>query len=234
MPRPYGPGEADVARSELNAGAASADAPLVTHRSDRPRLALAIAVAVLLSFLVAPVAVAQDDAPADESTSDEPACGGDDTEVESSKDDPAPTDDEAPADDPAPADDEAPAEDPAPAEDTAVDEEVVDPDVESEPADDEAADEAETDVAPAPDPEDCPPPQVSLADLVSPAPAAVDLELQAALGTVGFLDTWYSVTSTHPRLSLVAVTSPSADEARGIAQFHCVLALLLQRDFILS
>ena len=50
---------------------------------------------------------------------------------------------------------------------------------------------------------------------MSPAPAAVDLELQAALGTVGFLDTWYSVTSTHPRLSLVAVTSPSADEARA-------------------
>lgn len=60
------------------------------------------------------------------------------------------------------------------------------------------------------------PQQVSLANLVSPAPAAVDRDLQAALATVGFLDTWYSVTPTHPRLSLVAVTSPASDAARQI------------------
>lgn len=59
------------------------------------------------------------------------------------------------------------------------------------------------------------PQQVSLADLRSPAPAAVDLELQAALNTVGFLETWHSVTSTHPRLSLLTVSSIEADTSRA-------------------
>lgn len=58
------------------------------------------------------------------------------------------------------------------------------------------------------------PQQVSLADLVSPQPAAIDAELQAALSSIGFLDTWYSVTPTHPSLSLIVVSGTEADEAR--------------------
>ena len=42
----------------------------------------------------------------------------------------------------------------------------------------------------------------------------MDRELQAALAMIDFLDTWYSVTPTPPRLSLVAVTSPASDAAR--------------------
>lgn len=58
-----------------------------------------------------------------------------------------------------------------------------------------AGDDADRDLAEPCEPE---PQQVSLANLISPPPAAVDHDLQAALATVGFLDTWYSVTPTHP------------------------------------
>ena len=61
-----------------------------------------------------------------------------------------------------------------------------------------------------------PPPQVSLANLASPAPAALDLDLREALTDIGFLDTWYAITPTHPRLSLVAVSDPQADGARQV------------------
>lgn len=213
----------------------------MTQRSDRPRLALAIAVAVLFSFLVAPVAVAQDEeAPAEEPAADQPACGTDD-EAEPAPDEPtaddADTEGDAPADDTdtdgdAPADDDAPEPDDTPEtgeaeSDAAQDEGADDDDTQNDgPAED---DEHAEDEAPAPSPEDCPPPQISLADLVSPAPAAVDLDLQAALGTIGFLDTWYSVTSTHPRLSLVQVTSPTADAARD-ALFELLHELIETRE----
>ena len=197
------------------------EAPVVTHRSDRPRLALALAIAVLLSFLIAPVAVAQDDEePADEPAA-EPACGTDDQDDADDADaDAEPEDDEAPAEEPA---EEAPAEDAPSTDDEAQPE---DGDPEAEVTDEEATAEEEP---AAPEPEDCPPPQISLADLVSPAPAAVDLDLQAALGTIGFLDTWYAVTSTHPRLSLVEVTSPTADAARD-ALFELLDELIETRE----
>ncbi|MGI9625039.1 MAG: hypothetical protein ACR2PK_19585, partial [Acidimicrobiales bacterium] len=65
----------------------------------------------------------------------------------------------------------------------------------------------------------CPPPepepeQVSLANLVTPAPAAVDAELRAALTAVGFIDTWYDTTTTHPALSLLVVRGVRAEESR--------------------
>ncbi len=65
-------------------------------------------------------------------------------------------------------------------------------------------------------PVDCepPPPQVSLAYLRSPAPVAIDSELQEALEGVGFLDTWYGLTPTNPRLSLVRVEGVAADATR--------------------
>ncbi len=68
-----------------------------------------------------------------------------------------------------------------------------------------------------PEPEPCvpAPPQVSLTGVASPPAAAVDLDLQAALDSIGFLETWYAGTPTHPRLSLVAVQGPAADAARS-------------------
>lgn len=57
------------------------------------------------------------------------------------------------------------------------------------------------------------PPPASLFG-VAPAPtAAIDEDLQAALTTVGFLDTWFALTPTDPTLSLVEVTGPAADLA---------------------
>ena len=64
------------------------------------------------------------------------------------------------------------------------------------------------------DEEPPPPPPVPLTGVGSPPPAGIDVELEAALETVGFLDTWYQRTPTHPRLSLVAVSSPTSDEQR--------------------
>lgn len=61
-----------------------------------------------------------------------------------------------------------------------------------------------------------PPPQVSLANLRSPAPAATDVQLKEALNSVGFIDTWYSLTPSHPRLSLVEVSGTQADAARSL------------------
>ena len=91
----------------------------------------------------------------------------------------------------------------------------------NEPAQDAAkgcnGDNTETDQSSGPaEPCEPEPQEVSLANLISPAAAAVDRELQAALATIDFLDTWYSVTPTHPRLSLVAITSPASDAARQI------------------
>ena len=187
---------------------------MVTHRSDRPRLALALAIAVLLSFLIAPVAVAQDEGPPADEPVAEPACGTDDDD-----DDGADAPDDATVDGPEDEPDTAepePATEPETGEPPAGDGEAGSDD--AQPRDDEPASDTRTDAEPdagtdpddggeAPtgdtptetDPEDCPPPQISLADLVSPAPAAVDLELQAALGTIGFLDTWYAVTSAQLR-----------------------------------
>ena len=216
---------------------------MVTHRSDRPRLALALAIAVLLSFLIAPVAVAQDEGPPADEPVAEPACGTDDDDDGADAPDDATVD--GPEDEPDTAEPE-PATEPETGEPPAGDGEAGSDD--AQPRDDEPASDTRTDAEPdagtdpdgggeAPtgdtptetDPEDCAPPQISLADLVSPAPAAVDLELQAALGTIGFLDTWYAVTSTHPRLSLVEVTSPAADAARD-ALFELLDELIETRE----
>jgi len=43
-----------------------------------------------------------------------------------------------------------------------------------------------------------------------------DTELEEALQAVGFEDTWFSLTTTHPRLALIAVSGPVADETREI------------------
>ena len=61
-----------------------------------------------------------------------------------------------------------------------------------------------------------PPPQVSLANLRSPAPVATDAKLKEALTSVEFIDTWYSLTPSHPRLSLVEVSGTQADAARSL------------------
>ncbi|MFV2038928.1 MAG: hypothetical protein ACC660_01660, partial [Acidimicrobiales bacterium] len=60
-----------------------------------------------------------------------------------------------------------------------------------------------------------PPPQVSLTNVASPATAATDLDLQAALADAGFLDTWYGATPTNPRLSLLVVTGAGAEAGRA-------------------
>ncbi len=174
----------------LNSAVHRADNTMMTARSVRPRLPIALIAALLLSATIAPVAVAQDDAPAPQEGRQERA---DDATDETDTDD---TDDCGAGN----GGERGQGADDAPPDQVG----------EGDPAqtDDEDREGG------ASNPEACAPPQVSLADLVSPAPAAVDLELHAALTTVGFIDTWYSVTSTHPRLSLVAVTSPTADAAR--------------------
>lgn len=63
-------------------------------------------------------------------------------------------------------------------------------------------------------PEPPPPPPAPVAGVVSPPPAATDVELEAALANVGFLEAWFVLTPTDPRLSLLPATSPEADAAR--------------------
>ena len=210
--RPNGPRVGDMSRPALNPGARDADVTKMTARSARPRLPIAILVALLISALLAPVAVAQNNPGSQDGPESQDDPGSQDAE------EPADAQDEDRSgqnrnrdrnDADADADADADEDDTADCGDGQADD-TTDGDADA----DEAADDVGDDTGPSPDPEACAPPQVSLADLVSPAPAAVDLELQAALSTVGFLDTWYSVTSTHPRLSLVQVTSPTADAAR--------------------
>lgn len=65
-----------------------------------------------------------------------------------------------------------------------------------------------------------PPPPVSLAGVRSPAPTAVDAELEAALANVGFLDTWYGLTLSNPRLSLVLTSGAEAEATRQTVLDH--------------
>ncbi len=63
----------------------------------------------------------------------------------------------------------------------------------------------------------CPPPpkQVPIAGLGSAPAAPTDLDLQAALDNVGFLEAWFAGTPTHPRLSLIAVHGAGAERTRA-------------------
>lgn len=172
-----------------------ADDSPVTIRPSLPRPFASLVVLVttmLVAALLAAPALAQDE-PAEDSG-----------RAEESPPDPADGDDEA---------DEAPTSEGDEGDDDEDEDDESEDDGETDCDEDAGATESEGDDES--DPCDPGPQQVSLADLVSPAPIAIDIELQAALTSIDFLDTWYAVTSTHPRLSLVTVSSPAADAGRA-------------------